>query len=646
MHGVSPCPCWNLVFQVVLFYRILSVGFVRKRVVGVIFSLFILACVFVILSILNFYRVLQQKEVILQEGVLHDLARFTSGYMDVKLEGYLSTLYGLADFILLRDVRWETIHERLTTIISRQEFQHLGLSSLDGEVWATDGVGEFTIDITGRGYWQELLDGKAVVTDAQDSLVTENQIFVVAVPITNREGKVVGIVHGAVSLNEFQGYEASRFEMESYLVFVVDYTGSYILRDHKYPESWQHDSIFDGMEDVDGGKGTTEFKQQLQEGLPVQTTATILGKEYILCFSPLSINKWYTVVLMPKDEINKHIEVLLDDDINILMLCIIIPLILLCVAFFYIIRKKIKTERNKEYQLREKLFSDIEGFIQADLNEDRVVYCSQSLGLPSVSMPFSHLIDLYIHSRVDEVYQERLGRILTIDNLMEMNAQGIGRISQEYKAKDKNEKLRWFQCDIHIESGVDSEPNVLYFILRNIDEKKKMEAALKTKAERDSLTGLYNRSTATDLINVFLHLNTHSPKVNHAFIILDLDNFKVLNDTLLHKTGDKALQDVAGILTNFFRKEDIVCRLGGDEFVVFLKHIAHENIEKKMMRLMKELHLVYTQGDKSVSISASAGVAIAPANGTTFRDLYVAADRALYQAKQAGKATFMKAPLS
>ena len=89
-----------------------------------------------------------------------------------------------------------------------------------------------------------------------------------------------------------------------------------------------------------------------------------------------------------------------------------------------------------------------------------------------------------------------------------------------------------------------------------------------------------------------------------------------------------------------------MCRLGGDEFVVFLKHIAYENIEKKMMRLMEELHLVYTQGDKSVSISASAGVAIAPANGTTFRDLYVAADRALYQAKQAGKATFMKAPLS
>ena len=167
--------------------------------------------------------------------------------------------------------------------------------------------------------------------------------------------------------------------------------------------------------------------------------------------------------------------------------------------------------------------------------------------------------------------------------------------------------------------------------------------ALKTKAERDSLTGLYNRSTATDLINVFLHLNTHLPTVNHAFVILDLDNFKVLNDTLLHKTGDKALQDVSSILTNFFRREDVVCRLGGDEFVVFLKNISFEVLEPKLQRLMEELRLTYSQDDKSVTISASAGVAISPVNGTTFKELYTAADKALYQAKHAGKSCFRRA---
>ena len=123
-------------------------------------------------------------------------------------------------------------------------------------------------------------------------------------------------------------------------------------------------------------------------------------------------------------------------------------------------------------------------------------------------------------------------------------------------------------------------------------------------------------------------------------MILDLDNFKVLNDTLLHKTGDKALQDVAQILTTFFRKEDVVCRLGGDEFVVFLKNISCANVESKLSILMEKLRLTYTQEDKSVTISASAGFAVAPASGATFQELYTAADQALYQAKHGGKSTF------
>ena len=617
--------------------------FVKKRMFGVVFALFILACAFILLSILNFYRELQDKEATIQEEGLLELSQFTSSYMDVKLEGYLSTLYSLSDLILLKDVKWENIRDRLNAIVSRQEFLHLGLSSLDGRVWSTDGVTEYIIDISGRPYWKDLLAGKAVITDAQDSLVSSKQIFVVAVPIMNRENQVVGIVHGAIALSEFQGYEDSRFEMGSYLVFVVDNTGSFILRDHKHPNAWNSNTIFDELEDSGKEQNPEAIRRQLAENLTVQTEAIIAGKEYMLCFCPLSMNNWYTVVLVSNDEINQHIAVLLDDNINMLMIRVIIPLVLLCLIFFFFIRKKMKMEMNKEYQLREKLFSDIEGFIQADLNEDKVVYCSQSLGLPECTMPFSHLMEVYIHDSVDEDYQERLTRIVDVDNLLGLYTQGIARISQEYKAKDKSGKIRWFQCDIHMEVGDTAKRIVVYFILRNIDEKKQMEAALKTKAERDSLTGLYNRSTATDIINVFLHLNTHATAGNHAFVILDLDNFKVLNDTLLHKTGDKALQDVASILTNFFRREDVVCRLGGDEFVVFLKNISYDVLEPKLQRLMENLRLTYSQDDKSVTISASAGVAIAPVNGATFKELYTAADKALYQAKHAGKSCFRRA---
>ena len=68
-------------------------------------------------------------------------------------------------------------------------------------------------------------------------------------------------------------------------------------------------------------------------------------------------------------------------------------------------------------------------------------------------------------------------------------------------------------------------------------------------------------------------LNNYTEETS-AFLILDLDNFKEVNDTLLHKTGDKALQDVAKIISSTFRKNDIVFRLGGDEFIIFMKNIT------------------------------------------------------------------------
>ena len=242
-------------------------GYIKKKFLGLVFALFVLAISFVLLSIVAFYRVLQQKETVLQEGTLYDLSQFTSNYMDVKLEGYLNTLHGLSDLMLLRNVEWPVIRERLNAVVKSQQFQHIGLSSLDGVVWATDGKDDFTIDISGRGYWKDLLAGSSIITDAQDSLVSSNQIFVVAVPIVNRDGGVVGVVHGAVSLNEFQGYEAGRVDMGNYLVFVVDRTGAFILRDTKHAESWNYATIFQELAQEDS-RGNAELIRPFLDWYP------------------------------------------------------------------------------------------------------------------------------------------------------------------------------------------------------------------------------------------------------------------------------------------------------------------------------------------------------------------------------------------
>jgi hypothetical protein len=77
----------------------------------------------------------------------------------------------------------------------------------------------------------------------------------------------VGIVHGAIALSEFQDYEDSRFEMGNYPVFVVDNTGSFILRDHKHPEAWNYTSIFDELETIGDGQEQDSIRRKLSENL-------------------------------------------------------------------------------------------------------------------------------------------------------------------------------------------------------------------------------------------------------------------------------------------------------------------------------------------------------------------------------------------
>lgn len=113
------------------------------------------------------------------------------------------------------------------------------------------------------------------------------------------------------------------------------------------------------------------------------------------------------------------------------------------------------------------------------------------------------------------------------------------------------------------------------------------------------------------------------------------------NDTLGHQSGDRALREVAQILRHHFREEDVVARLGGDEFMVlFRAPDSRERLENRLQQLMDKLHLQYEGGEKTVCITGSAGVAVAPDAGTALDVLYKKADAALYQVKQSKKGGF------
>lgn len=101
------------------------------------------------------------------------------------------------------------------------------------------------------------------------------------------------------------------------------------------------------------------------------------------------------------------------------------------------------------------------------------------------------------------------------------------------------------------------------------------QRALREKAVLDPLTGLYNKSETQNAIERTIASGTQNEK--HAFLIVDIDDFKGVNDTLGHHFGDMVLTDISGKISKLFTKRDIVGRIGGDEFVIFLRNVKGEN---------------------------------------------------------------------
>ncbi len=174
------------------------------------------------------------------------------------------------------------------------------------------------------------------------------------------------------------------------------------------------------------------------------------------------------------------------------------------------------------------------------------------------------------------------------------------------------------------------------FWMRNYSDR------LKNKAERDLLTKLLNKKTFE--LTVANIISNHSADETGALLLIDLDNFKGVNDTLGHIAGDRVLSGVADKMREAFRAQDYLGRIGGDEFAVYLTFQKKASIAERSAIIQTRVEHFFTEIGKiaedmewSTKISCSMGIAMDPEHGTNYEKLYQSADQALYQAKEAGK---------
>jgi diguanylate cyclase (GGDEF)-like protein len=188
----------------------------------------------------------------------------------------------------------------------------------------------------------------------------------------------------------------------------------------------------------------------------------------------------------------------------------------------------------------------------------------------------------------------------------------------------------------HQQILLEEKNQVLQTTINTLAEVNRSRDNYKTLAETDALTGLLNKAAIEQAGKAIL-ATPPAPERCHALFIIDLDHFKEANDTMGHQKGDDILRRFALCLMHIVRANDALGRFGGDEFILILENLPRPAAIAIATRINTAARNLELHADGSPALSASIGIALSPAHGTTYADLLHNADQALYQTKENGR---------
>lgn len=211
---------------------------------------------------------------------------------------------------------------------------------------------------------------------------------------------------------------------------------------------------------------------------------------------------------------------------------------------------------------------------------------------------------------------------------------GVKKGAAQLRTKQKDGTEGWIEARFYNQFAENKKLLRTICVFTDITELKEKELGLYQAASCDALTGLYNRTYFEQRVQRALQTAGQKP---FAFLMLDVDDFKQINDTRGHMFGDEVLRLVAQTLRITLRTSDVIARQGGDEFALMLSGVSSEKIARLRGEELREKILQQGRDAVGIDLHCSVGIALAPRDGEEYEKVYEHADRALYRAKQKGK---------
>lgn len=289
---------------------------------------------------------------------------------------------------------------------------------------------------------------------------------------------------------------------------------------------------------------------------------------------------------------------------------------------------ELRDQRERSWQNeRYRLISEMTHKMSFDYDSDSdtvLLYMDRGNGMEAQVIP--HYLETLTTTRGSVVHPDSME---DVRQMFENARSGASKVTIEYRADYYGTGYAWYRANLFVAHD-DAGSWHLVGLIEDINN----EHDLRFRAEYDATTGLSNHAATQDLVAAAL---ADAPvRRRSVCVALDIDDFKHVNDTYGHLVGDMLLHEVGGVLRSNFRESDVVGRVGGDEFVLLLRNIDLEVALGKLEQVKRQLAAVKMASLDRVP-SVSMGVYVPEDDDVTYRDVFVKADEALYQAKRSGK---------
>ncbi|MGL4790174.1 MAG: diguanylate cyclase, partial [Anaerotignaceae bacterium] len=516
------------------------------------------------------------------------------------------------------DLTSEEAVRQLNSLKNSTDFLRVYISFSDGTFIANDVALRKNIGF--EDAVKEIEEGRSLIEGPVTSTIEpDKQVVIFGLPIL-KDGEIVARLFATIEISLLDQLFYENFKSLDGNIFLVNQKSQIICSMEKGKSVINDENFLKILEENEKYINTPDFRSSI-----VNDT----GNHRYISFKKL--NNWHVVTVTKEDLINKQVDEIQRD--VIILGVSTLGCILLLVGYVIYIQNSAKNNA----MLNEKCFHTLaeqsgDIIIDWDFERHGIKFVNNFEGYfgrnPFTNSSAEDAIG------ADGIHPEDINEFRKLFHTI---TSGHNVDDVRFRVKDGVGEFVWCSFTGVVIRHKNGKPFKAIGSLKNINEAVKKERELIANAEKDSLTGLLNKGTTEKIIkNVLSERRVIGEK--HSLLMIDIDNFKEINDTLGHQFGDVVIKELSEKLRELFRTDDVVGRVGGDEFFVLMKNFNELDIVTvKAKQVCNVFSKEYGIKGENIKISASVGISVYPEHGSNFEEIYEAADFALYATKANGK---------